>query len=166
MGRGNMYYISREKNEDISHFTKDNFEHRLEALLIDYMKDLSESEAQVPLGNLQKAMQELGAITSYGYSVNGNGKIAYGFVFGSVEEMKKRYFTPKLGKLKANVEALTLFDVIKSAPALDFICNDETTDLIILKENGFEQELTMDDFIRHLEAGVTYYVYNRVILMH
>lgn len=68
-------------------------------------------------------------------------------------------------KLKEQVAALTLEDVIHTSPSLDFILENQYGDLIEC-ENISSTAMSMDDFIRNMESGVTYYVYERVILMH
>lgn len=153
-----MYYITKKKDEDIQ-FDESDYYDRLDCLGVDYVKNLTKQESQQPLGWLQETLLRLGAVISYGY----DGKnIAYAFFFNKTEVIKQNYFRPKLEKLKEDVQNLTLPDVVKAAPILDFIMDNEYGDLIVL--DG--ENLSLDDFIRHIEPGVTYYVHDQVILMH
>lgn len=161
MGRGNIYYLTKRKDQDISFSERDYYD-ELDKLQLDYVEDQIGPAAEVPLEYFRKYMKKLGAEI-----VPGDGdSLAFGFIFSEVEELKKNYFKPKLEKLKKKVDELTLENVINTAPDLDHICNDEFSDLIVLDVVAYDKQLTVDDFIRELEPNATYYVYHNVIYMH
>lgn len=169
MGRGSIYYITDDKEDDGSHFAAYNYYNREDIMGVDYVKDLRGADARAALECLKGKMQQLGASAEYfngtliGYE---DESIAFSFRFDKVEAMLMDYFRPKLEKLKANAKALTLPDVIRSAPSLDFICNNDASDLIELNRDGCACLLTVDDFIRQVEPGITYYACSHIVLMH
>lgn len=164
MGRGNIYYITKKKDADI-HFDKTDYYDKLDGLGINHVDNQSEKQSKIPLECLQENMLNLGAITGYGYD---NNYFAFSFHFDEliIERAKQNYFKPRLEQLKKQVEALTLSDVVQTAPCLDFIVDDNYGDLITFYNGDSECSISLDDFIRRLEPGVTYYVYEKVILMH
>lgn len=160
MARGNIYYITKDKDRDIS-FTESDYYDKLDALCLDYVKDQDEEESEAPIGWLRDMLSGLGAAVT-----EGAGDFAFSFSFGGVEKMQQEYFRPKLEELKKQAEALTLFSVIRSAPCLDQILDNDCGDLVTLAEDGRDTDITVDDFIRRIKPGTVYYVYNKVILMH
>ncbi len=162
MGRGNIYYITKNKNKDVS-FDERTYYDKLDILGVDYVQNQTKEESEIPLEHMQKVMQMLGAVTGYGHD---NRDFAFSFWFDDVEKAKQDYFRPKLNNLKQQVEALTLSDVIHSAPYLDFIMDNDQGDLVVFDDEDYECNVSLDNFIRKLEPHVNYYVYKKVILMH
>lgn len=162
MGRGTIYYVTTNKYNGVD-FDESDYYDDLSALQVDYVENESKENSEVSLSCLRKTLQEMGAITGYGKS---NGHFAFSFCFSKLEKAQQKYFKPKLEKLKKQVEDLTLFDVIKSAPCLDFIMDNDCGDLIELHDHPTSVRITLDNFIRILKPGVTYYVYEKVIFMH
>lgn len=160
MARGVIYYIANNPHE-VTFDESDYYDH-LEALGADYVKNETKQDSEIPLEYLQKQLMKLGAVTGYGQI---DGQFTFSFCFSDADSARRLYFEPKLIKLKEQVAALTLEDVIHTSPSLDFILENQYGDLIEC-ENISSTAMSMDDFIRNMESGVTYYVYERVILMH
>lgn len=162
MARGTMYCITTDKDWEIS-FDESSYYHMLDAWSIDYVKNQDSQDSEIATEYLRKMLEEMGATTVFGHSL---GRFAFGFRFEKLEAALQSYFKPRLTKLKRQVEALTLPDVIRSAPSLDFIMDNDYGDRIALTTPLGDFDLTVDDFIRRLEPGTTYYAYDRTILMH
>lgn len=168
MARGYIYYVTTDKDQDVS-FNKGNYFGKLDILgAVNYMEDQTEVQSEEPLKWLSDTLYRLGAVIGYGYSL---GSFGFSFVFENVPKAQQDWFRPKLELLKKNVDALTLSDVIRSAPCLDHILDDTYNSLIALNDGGQDvnvtaDDITVDDLIRRLKPGVTYYVYSKVILMH
>lgn len=160
MARGVIYYIA-DKPCDVTFDESDYYDH-LEALGADYVKNETKKDSEVPLEYLQEQLMELGAAIGHGQS---DGQFTFSFCFSDADSARRLYFEPKLMKLKEQVAALTLEDVIHTSPSLDFILDDQYGDMVEC-ESISNSLLSMDDFIRNMESGMTYYVYERVILMH
>ncbi len=176
MGRGCIYYIVKDADLDVDvSFGAENYYEKLDTLMIDYVEDETKEESEPLLKTLREMMENLGAVTGFGSDI-GKNHFAFTFRFENADMAKRAYFQPKLTGLKKQVEALTIEDVVKSAPALDFILDNEYGDLITFAESYYsnflkctgqaEIDMSVDEFIRHMESGVTYYVYERVIFMH
>lgn len=160
MARGTIFYITRNPEQDIS-FGESNYYDKLDVLKLDYVKDQDGDESEVPLECLKKMLAGLGAaVTGW------ESPFSFMFRFRAVEKAKRDYFAPRLEKFKKQAQALTIESVMRSAPALDFILDNEYGDIITLAQPYGETDLTLDDFLRQLEPDVSYYVYGRVILMH
>lgn len=162
MARGNIYYISKDVHENVS-FDESEYQEKLDIIGTDYIKNMTNEESEPALNCLSTLMYSLGAIIGYGYD---NKEFAFSFRFEKTEKVKQDYFRPKLDKLKSEVEALTLFDVIHHAPVFDNILNNQCGDLITLNDGTYHTDMTVDEFIRELEPGVIYYVYQNVLMMH
>ncbi len=160
MARGVIYYIANNPCE-VTFDESDYYEH-LEALGADYVKNETKEDSEISLECLQEQLMKLGAVTGYGQS---NGQFAFSFSFSNADAARHLYFKPKLVKLKEQVAALTLEDVIRTSPSLDFILDNQYGDLIECR-NISDAAMSVDDFIRNMESDVTYYVYEHVILMH
>lgn len=164
MARGNIFYITTDKDADVS-FGESSYYEKLDTIGADYVEDQTKERSEIPVRWLSDTMFRLGATVGY----NSMPGFAFSFSFLKTEQMLQDYFRPKLEKLKADAAAFDLFQVIQSAPRLDWICNNEYTDAVELhdEENGDSGTfLTVDDFIRRIRPGTTYYVYESVILMH
>lgn len=162
MARGHIYYITTDEHKDVG-FDESSYYGRLDALDIDYVLNQTKEDSEIPLEWLQELMQKAGAAIGYGYD---NGSFAFSFCFEKTEKMQQDYFRPKLEKLKKETEALTLFDVIRAAPSLDTILDNQYGDLVELDDGETESLVSMDTFIRRIKPGTIYYVYECVILAH
>lgn len=97
---------------------------------------------------------------------------AFSFCFEKesiLKRAKERYFSSRFEKLRSTVKTLTLEAIIERAPSLDCICNNEYSDAVELydqEEGDNGTFITMDDFIRRIRPGVTYYVSESTVLMH
>lgn len=160
MARGVIYYIA-DKPCDVTFDESDYYEH-LEVLGADYVKNETKEDSEVSLECLQEQLMKLGAVTGYGQS---NGQFAFSFSFSDADAARRLYFEPKLAKLKEQADELTLEDVIHASPTFDFILDEQYGD-VVKCESLSSGLLSMNDFIRNMESGVTYYVYECVILMH
>lgn len=164
MARGHIYCITTDKDMDVS-FSESSYYEKLDSIGADYVEDQTKEYSEEPLKWLSDTMFRLGATVGYNFMPG----FAFSFNFLKVEQMREDYFRPKLEKLKAEAAGLDLFQVIQRAPNLNWICNNKYTDAIELHdaETGDSGTfLTVDDFIRQVRPGVTYYVYEKVILMH
>lgn len=161
MARGYMYYITKTKDRDV-HFHSVFYNEYIDTIGAEYLSDCDETESEEPLKWLADSISNKGAAIGYGSM----GDFKFSFRFDQLNQAQQDYFRPKLEKLKETVEKLTLFDVIHSAPLLDNIINNRYSDMITFADENTESTMTVDDFIRQLEPGVTYYVYKRTILMH
>lgn len=155
MGRGYIYYITKDKDEEPS-FDESDYYDRLDALHVDYVQNES---SENPLESLQQTLQELGAVLGYGYDKN----FAFSFSFKDVDKAKREFFEPRLRALKENVAALTLEHMVESEPAFEITPKG---DLIAMEAYYGDSLCSVDDFIRSLESGVSYYVYEKVVFMH
>lgn len=162
MARGYIYYVTKNKDQDVS-FTKEQYYESLDRLGIDYVDDMANEDSADILKMLAEMLYKQGAVVGYGHS---NRDFMFSFVFSDADSMKRNYFEPKLAKLKAEAAALTLENVIRSAPCLDCITNSNYSDLVAFDDGNATTDMTFDNFIRNLESGVTYYVYRKVILAH
>lgn len=162
MARGHMFYITTVKDQDIS-FSADSYYEKLDAIGTDHLNDLTVEASAGPIQTFLKSMTELGATIEYGHF---DDDLEFSFRFVNIEEVQQNWFRPKLEKLKKEAEKLTLFDVIRAATCLDYIVNNDYEDLIAFDTVESNVEITVDDFIRQLKPGVTYYLYKKVILMH
>lgn len=160
MARGVIYYIANNPCE-VTFDESDYYEH-LEALGADYVKNETKEDSEISLECLQEQLMKLGAVTGYGQS---NGQFAFSFSFSNADAARHLYFEPKLTKLKEQVDELTLENIVHASPTIDFILDEQYGDMIKC-ESLSSGLLSVDDFIRNMESGVTYYVYERVILMH
>lgn len=166
MGRGNIFYITKDKNKDVS-FNETNYYDKLETYRIDCVDNQNEEESQIPLNCLRKQLYELGATVDIPSGPgDANRDFYFSFSFDRIERAQQDYFRPKLEHLKKTVSELSLFQVIRSAPVLDFMLDDQYGDLFTFNDGMYESTISFDDFIRRMEPGVTYYVYKRVIYMH
>lgn len=162
MARGYIYCITNGKDVDVK-FNENYYYDYLDTLHVDYVKDMDQDESELPLKWLEETMQDLGAITGHGRDMKGFG---FMFWFRDVETAKRLHFGPRLEKLKKNVEALTLEDVMKAAPCLDQILDDDYGSMVLYADGESESTVNLDYFIRSLKPCTTYYVRDRVILMH
>ena len=162
MARGVIYFITTNKEQDIS-FGEEKYQEKLESLQLDYVKDQDDEQSSTPRKTLEKLMLTMGANIAYSSDMT---DFRLSFCFTDADQAKRAYFGPKLDDLRTQVEALTLDGVIRHAPALDFILDNSYGDIVTLNEEDSEDDLTLDGFVRRLESGVTYYVYNRVLLTH
>ena len=163
MARGTIYYVTTDKNASVS-FTETKYYDRLDSMKVDYVKDMDEWDSRNSLDYLRTTLSEIGA-WSQAHTVT-EDSFMFEFKFDRLEEAQRKYFEPKLASLKAQVNALDLFKVIRSAPALDWMLDNEYGDLFEFHDAGSESLISMDDLIRRVKPGQTYYVYNMCILMH
>lgn len=155
MGRGYIYYITKDKDAEPS-FDESDYYDRLDALHVDYVQhEFSEHV----LESLQQSLQSLGAVPGYGYDKN----FAFSFSFEDADKAKREFFESRLRALKKNVAALTLERMVQSEPAFEITPKG---DLIAMETDYGDSLCSVDDFIRSLESGVSYYVYEKVIFMH
>lgn len=162
MARGYIYYITTDKDKDVC-FSEFSYYENLDAINADYVQDTVGESAGEPLRWLKDTVSGMGA------KVGDMPGFAFSFQFDKVEQMLRDYFSPKLAKLKEEAAALDLFKVIRSGPALDYICNNQYSDAVELHDNESGSNgtfLSMDDFIRQVRSGAVYYVYGKLILMH
>lgn len=160
MARGIIYFITKDKNQVID-FGEQNYYDRLDIIHADYVQDEDEESSATSIEMLKDTINNLGAVIWLG-----EGDFGFSFRFNAVSEMQRNYFRPKLEALKEKVANLQLFDVIRSAPDLNSIINDDYGNMITLGEEAAGSTITVDNFIRRVEPGVTYYVYKKTILMH
>lgn len=144
--------------------------------LIEYIRKLEKrditlldvSESKLPLQNLENQMKELGGETDWMLPTHwcfekDAGNYPLRFRVPRENVAKKKYFEPKLKRLKTVVEGIHLLDVISHAPNLDMFLNDKNGDKVMLITQEKEEMLTMDNFIRQLDSYVSYYVYELVL---
>lgn len=163
MARGDIFCIKDEERKGSISFDEEQYYDKLETLGIDYVQNKDGDEAAVSIDCLKDTLKGLGA------EIHDNVEypFAFAFRFGAVEHMLSTYFKPRLEKLKAEVEKLTLFDITKlSVPSFDHIINDDYDDMVTLMEERAESTMTLDMFLRQIRPGITYYVHSRIILMH
>lgn len=161
MARGYIFYITNVKDMDVC-FNANYYGDCEDAIDVDYVKDCSEEKSKIPLEWLEKTMSDMGAVINR----EQNGYFKFFFRFHETEKVQQDYFRPKLKQLKKIVNELTLSDVVRCAPSLDSIVNNNYTDLITFEDESSEYVITVDEFIRRLQPGVTYYVYEKVLLIH
>lgn len=162
MARGNIYYITKDCNNDKS-FDESDYYSELKSLGVDYVKNVGREESEIPLESLSNMLQRLGADVM---PFTGYGDFAFSFSFEDAENAKLEHFGPKLAEFKKQAMALKLESVIRTPFAFDFILDDNYGDLVAFNGGTYECLITVDDLIRRIESGVTYYVCDRVILMH
>lgn len=160
MARGTIYFITKDKDQVID-FGEQDYYDRLDILNVGYVQDEDEESSATSIEMFRDTINKLGAIIWLG-----ERDFGFSFRFNAVSEMQRKYFKPKFEILKEKVANLQLFDVIRSAPDLNNIINDGYGDVITLGEEAAGSTITVDDFIRRVEPGVTYYVYKKTILMH
>lgn len=159
-----MYYITTDLGVEVDFDESDFYDH-LEALHVDYVKNMSVQESEDPIRWLDQMLTKLGAAIGYHKELK-DGGFACCFRFEDAEKMKAAYFGPKLMKLKEEAEKLTLFELLHRAPELDRIIDDPYDDRVIFRDAADESMFTKDAFIREIKSGVTYYLYEKVILLH
>ena len=160
MARGTIYFITKDKNQAVD-FKEENYYDRLDIIHADYVQDEDEDSSKTSLGMFKDTIGKLGAVI-----LPCEDDFNFSFRFNAVSEMQRNHFKPKLETLKEKVKNLNLFDVIQSAPDLNSILNDDYDDVITLGEEAVGSTITVDDFIRRVEPGITYYVYKKTILIH
>lgn len=164
MARGFIYYMTTDKTIEPSIDESDYYE-KLDGMGCDYVQNETKESSEYPLECLSGMLSEMGAVVTREDMPEG---YAFSFRFDKVEQMLQDYFRPKLEKLKKEAAELELEKVIRSAPNLDWICNNEFTDAVELEdpeetESSFS---SMDNFIRGIHPGVEYYVHDKTVLMH
>ena len=166
MGRGYIYFITKDKHSDVS-FGASNYENCLGELGVDYVKDEKKKESMELVQEFSSRMHQLRATTVLD---NDKKDFKVSFYFTDADEAKRLYFEPLLKALKEQVEALTLENLISSGYSIGALvysmANDNFGDLIEFENEVGTTRMTLDDFIRQIEPDVTYYVYKRVIFMH
>lgn len=144
--------------------------------LIEYIRKLEKrdialldvSESKLPLQKLDEQMKELGGETDWMLPTHwcfekDAGNYPLRFRVPHEDEAGKKYFEPKLKRLKSAVEGIQLLEAIMHAPNLDVFLNDKNGDRVMLITREKETMLTFDDFIRQLDPYVSYYVYELVL---
>lgn len=157
MARGHIYYVTPTRYPSVD-FKAENYYGTLDAHGIINVKNISWEDSGPALKWLKDTMKKVGAKIG-----KADIPYEYNFSFDKVNKAQDAYFRPKLEKLKKSVQDLSLFDVIRSAPKLDYVLDDKHGDLIELEGTGL---ISVDDFVRGLKPQVTYYVYDHVILMN
>ena len=170
MAMGHIFCIMTDADMDIS-FNRSIYEGMESELNADYFKDLEPDKAAVPLDWLKGTVARLG-----GRIYDGDPKdcIAFSFSFAQTGSAQADWFRPRLEQLKKEVDGLTLPSVIQSAPVLDRILDNRFGDRVALYKAdkgsvlGYSEDgpVTFDCFIRQLQPGTVYYVYDRIVLMH
>ncbi len=162
MARGYIYYVTSDKDIDPT-FTESNYYDSLDSLGADYVQDCDEEDSVEQISWFEDKLKGMGAVISTDNLQDG---FSFSFRFDRVNEMQQAYFKIKLEKLKEEASKLTLFDVIRSAPTLDYITNDTYGDMVEFCGVNSSATITVDNMVRQIEPGVTYYVCNKTILMH
>lgn len=164
MARGYIYHISTDAGiyGATPSFDEKDYYDKLDVLGLDHVGNMSEDESFVALTYLMDSFKNFGAAVGY----NDGGDYTYEFRFDQAYKVKEGYFSHKLTQLKQKVANLSLDSVIREAPDLDCICNNCYGDLVEYSDGLASRTLTMDDFIRYIEDGVTYQVYKKVVLAH
>lgn len=161
MARGNIYYVTTDKDSDVSH-KAENYYDSLASLDLDHVKDAYQTAAKEALRWMNDTLYKLGA------SIGGStayGDFSFSFYFENVDKAKESWFAPKLEALKKEVEALTLSAVANAEPCLNQL-NDEYGDLVTFNDGVTEITVTWDNFIRLLKPQTTYYVHKNIVLTH
>lgn len=164
MARGYIYYITTDRDASVSFGESDYYE-KLDSIGADYVQDVNAKDSEEPLEGLMGTMSGMGAETAPAEMPG----FAFTMRFGKVEQMLENYFKPRLEKLKKEAAKLDLSSVIRSGPSLDYICNNQYGDAVELHDaetNDSGTFLTLDDFVRQIRPGATYYVYGKLVLMH
>lgn len=161
-----IYYVTKDKDQ-YPKFNAEKYLHKMNAYNIKSAYDLSEDQSNTPLKTLDDMLCKLGAVIGYG-SMN---DFKFLFWFDNVQKAKTQYFRTRFEKFMREAQALTLDSVLTSAPALDSILNDKCSDLVEMHLNNYgctiaDYTFTLDNFIRSLESGITYYVYEKTIQIH
>lgn len=156
-----IHYVTKDKDQ-YPEFNAEKYWHKMNAYNIKFAYDLSEDQSEIPLKTFDNMLCKLGAVIGYG-SMN---DFKFSFWFDNVQKAKTQYFRLRFEKFMREAQALTLENVLMSAPALDSILNDKCSDLVKIHLNNSDYTFTLDDFIRSLESGTTYYVYEKVIRIH
>lgn len=170
MSKRYIYYVAKNRNQDVC-FNWMNYCDQLDVIGAAKVTDQTKEESVEPISELEDTMWKLDAAICKGHDLE---DFAFSFRFDDAEKAKRKYFEPKLDKLKYETFSLYLSDVISKAPALDRILNNDLSNLIlnndlsnlIAPDNlAIGAIITLDDFIHSMESGVTYYVYEKVVLI-
>lgn len=164
MAKGVIYYVTKDKDADVS-FYAENYYDKLDALGTDYVKDQTTEESEEPLRQFERTLSHMGAMMGYGVDTFDHG-FRFTFCFQDAGHMREKYFSPRLEQLKKEADALTLKDVISRPPVFSCLTGSSPSDFVTMEQPYGESDMDMDEFIRQIESEVTYYVFERVILMH
>lgn len=164
MARGNIYYISKNRDTDV-HFRASDYYDCLGSLDIEYVEDRDREGSTEAMLCLLYIMKNLGA-SIFNADLEADDGFQFSFCFYDADTAKRKYFAPRLEQLKKDAAALTLDEAVRTAPMLDRFLDNEFGDLVEFNEGSSSSISTLDNFIRHMESGVTYYMYGRVILIH
>lgn len=163
MAKGNIYYITDNREHDAG-ISATQYADKLDMVGADYVTDQDEESSKVPLAWLETAMAGLGAVIEH----HDDGPFPFSFLFRQTSRAQSLWFKPKLEALKKEAASLTLPQVIRSAPSLDYLLNNDIAGLIELDVEGrvLYAPITIDDFMRQLRPGTKYWVYATTVMMH
>lgn len=159
MARGTIYYITKDRNQPVD-FKEQYYYDRLDILHADRVMEEDRDSAELSVECFKGTMEQIGAITQ-----EEEANFGFSFRFENVKEAKQNYFRPKFDQLRQKVASLHLSAIVRSAPDLNSIINDDYGDVIVMNDFAPGYTITFDDFIRKLESDVTYYVYRKTIIM-
>lgn len=174
MATGKMFYITKAP-DTCEDFSSSSLDERLDSLGIDYASNVDEITAKQDIQDFANRLMDAGFNIQFPTKEETMAFPDMAFKICSTDvksrqEMKENYFRRVFANCRKAMEDMTLADFASDSIAVSSLrlkLNNTCGDMVWFNGDSLiDMCYTMDEFIRHMYAGVCYYISKNVVLLH